>query len=334
MRKPPKSIQTIMLAILRHLKQKQKQSKLSENDKRVIRFVREYIQDIDCELNTSAVNMCAYVSVILNGDIRCMEHEPVTFRPYVKQFSREKYRTTHTQCTVSQPEFLKQFSNWDWTTNANEDTSNIQFTLENGSWIKLDGTFNAYPNIPSAFLTLRSDDTSTKWILKTFEKGKCIIDLSYFFYERMPSDSDSWFHVAPGSKRYARDILQGMKNTFIQMMPPGYDIIFNVNNCSKIPPKSFTSSQPNILAGVWLTPLRIVQGHQGFYEECGFYDRNDIISVNRLLRVSFRRMEKHRKIQEFRSNIQKPLSKRSERKFWESLPIPKEIIVEAKKIVA
>ena len=214
-------------------------------------------------------------------------------------------------------------------------TSTIRFTLGNGSWIQLDGTFNADPTIPSATLTLRSDDVSTKWKLKTVDKGKCTIELSTFFYDRKPSDSDSWFHVAPGSKRYARDILQAMKNTFIQMMPPGYEILFHLNDCSKVPPHSFTTSQRNLLAGVWLTPLRIVQGHQGFYEECGFYARNDILSVKRPSRVSFRGMKTHERIQAYRLRIQQPLSKTTERKFWESQSnADEESIVVAKKIVA
>lgn len=54
MRKPNKSIQTIIKTLLMHLPHAP--SKLSENDKRVIRFIRAYIQAIDWELDTYAAS--------------------------------------------------------------------------------------------------------------------------------------------------------------------------------------------------------------------------------------------------------------------------------------
>ena len=324
----PISKQSTICALLKLLKS----ADLKPDDKENIRFsIKKYVEKIEQSLNTSGVDMRSTVIVTTNGDIKCMGYDPKTLQPRWNYVTAECFKR-NLQCIVSPPDFLEQFFHWDWNTPVSECTiDNLRFALEDGSWIVLNGRFSASKAF--AYLELYSEDDSLIWKLKTEKKNIYSIHLGAFFYGRDSTSSNSWFHRTSISVRFARDILVGMKNAFIQMMRPDSEVIFSLQNVSKIPTTSFTTSTPNILAGLWLTPFRVAQGQPGFYEECGFYNEDDILNVKRITRVSFRRMPNQHKIHKFRSEIKKPLSKKIEKQFWTEYNVSEPFIEQTKKMV-
>lgn len=326
----PISMESSIKAMLKRLK-----NKPNKEDKKTIQdVVKHYVQSVDNKLQTSK-NVLVSIANVQNDYIKCLECHPKTFLPEFNCYTYQQFQHKKTVCEVTNQAFLESFFNWDTTTQMQGSNDNIRFTLADKSWIEFKGKYTTYPTKQYAKLELLSIDQSTQWKLKKIGKDMFQIELCYFFYEREPNSSNAWFHIEPKCKRFARDILRGMKNTFIQMIPTGSEALFELKNWSVIPPVSFTNKTANDLAGVFLTPLRVVQGQLGFYEECGFYDTSDINEVlqKRVTRVSFKRMTKHQRIHTFRLSNKLILSQKRERQFWKDLKVSKTFIKETKKML-
>lgn len=306
-------------------------NKTKHANEHIHQIIKMFIDDVDNQLKTSQNEMFSYANITEQSDIQCLQSDPISLQPSWCYYTPQEFRAQQLVCTVSEPDFIQHTIE----SNRSVISNNIRFTLSDGSWMEFKGTYYPRSGITHPYIELCSVDKSTKWMLSQTKENTFEVELCYFLYKRKSNSSNTWFHIAPGTKRFARDMLLGMKNAFILMAPPNSKIMFTLLNYSKIPKRSLKTKKKNKFADMWLTPFRIAQGQPGFYEECGFYDSSDVFNVlqKRVTRVSFRRMPKHQKIQSFRRKIKQNMSKQREKQLWTSLNVSPPVIKKIKTYI-
>ena len=154
---------------------------------------------------------------------------------------------------------------------CNVTTATLRFSIQSdkNSFVNLNATLKKEQDV--ATLTLKSDGMVLN--LKNPTDGTVVIAYDYFFFngiKRNTKDAKHAWYGCGSTKRFARDILLGLLNTFYVKALPNTTITTELYSVAWLSHDAFQNNYD-----ICLHAYRILLGYAGPYEECGFIRETD-----------------------------------------------------------
>lgn len=223
----------------------------------------------DVPLVTFAVRTAEFIYCLrfddTEGKFRWRSHDPSIPFGVLCDVHDLKTNSTHTILDK-----LMHFSGRVEEEECNVTKTTLRFSIQSDkdSFVKLKATLKKKQDY--ATLTLKSYGIVLN-LTKHATDGTIVIEYKYFFFygiKRNTTDKKHAWYGCGTTKRFARDILLGLLNTFYVKAPPNTTITTELYNVACVSHDAF---QNNFCVHAY----RILLGYAGPYEECGFIRETD-----------------------------------------------------------